>query len=359
MTKKQIHVVIVDDEPVYRQELAKRLAAPDIRCTDLAPPSHPDPTPIVKAKPDAVLVDYQLGQKQKGSTEPPATYLGSLLVAAIRERLPSTPIILLTRRKLAQKTNDFLAQAADLDEAYDDLLYKETVQQSPNRMRTQLRSLVRGYAVLKDRSDSWPDVVSALETPEYAKDELRRFGSPGGETFRPASISRWIRRVVLSFPGPLLDELCAATEVGITPATFRTAAVADWFESAKYGGVFAGDHVRWWRGALRARADEFTRKHGAEGAVFGDVWNLNHPKSRVARSKCCVCNQPTNEAVCNVLRKPVMLRHSLPYYPDNRPPGFDIARISFKAVRTTDIKEEQFASNVLPILKRIEDGDEA
>jgi len=360
VTKKQLHIIIVDDEPDYRARLAKRLAAPDIRCTDLAPPTHPDPTSIVDAKPDAVLVDYQLGQKQKGSTDKPAAYLGSLLVAAIRERFPAKPIILLTRRKLAQKITDFLGQAADLDEAYDDLLYKETVDQSPDELRKKLRSLIRGYAVLKKRSATWPDVVSALETPEYAKDELRRFGSPSGHTFRPASIARWIRRVVLSYPGPLLDELCAATEIGITPTTFRSRAVASWFESAKYNGVFADDHDRWWRGAVRARADAFVREHGgSDGGTFGEVWNVKRPKSRVVPSKCCVCGEPTSDAVCNVSRKPVMLRHSLPYYPDNRPPGFDVARISFKAIQRTDIKEEQFASNTLPILKRIEDGDEA
>lgn len=358
MKKKQLHIVIVDDEPEYRERLAKRLAAPDIRCSNLPPPGYPDPTSIADSKPDAVLVDYQLGLRQKGSTEKPAAYLGSLLVAAIRERLPSKPIILLTRRKLAQQTTDFLVQAADLDEAYDELLYKENVDQSPDALRRKLRSLIRGYAVLARHSATWPDVVSALETPAYAKDELRRFGSPSGDTFRPASIARWIRRVVLNYPGPLLDELHAATEIGITAKTFRNPTVIDWFSSAKYTGVFADDHDRWWRGALRARADTFVREAGKEGA-FADAWNATHTKARVVVSKCCVCGEPTSEAVCNVLHKPVMLRHSLPFYPDSRPPGFDVARISFEAIRKTEIKEEQFASNVLSILKRIEDGDEA
>lgn len=357
MKKTQFHVVIVDDEPAYRERLAGRLNAVDIHCSHLAPPTHPDPTTIADAQPDAVLVDYQLGLKQKGSAEKPANYLGSLLVAAIRERLPAKPIILLTRRKLAQKTNDFLAQAADLDEAYDELLYKENVDQSPEALRKKLRSLIRGYAVLSRHSATWPDVVSALETPAYAKDELRRFGSPSGDTFRPAAMARWIRRVVLHYPGPLVDELTAATEVGITLKTFRSSAVANWFAPARYKGVFAEDHDRWWRGALRARADSFGRETGKEG-TFAEAWNAKHPKARVVTSKCCVCGEPTNEAVCAVLCKPVMLRHSLPYYPDARPPGFDVARISYEAIRTTDIKEEQFASNVLPILKRIEDGDE-
>jgi hypothetical protein len=356
--KKRIHVVIVDDQDNSRRRLVKRLSSTDIRCTPLRPPSHPDPETIVALKPDAVLVDYQLTTQEKGATEPPASYLGSLLVAAIRERFPAKPIILITRRSLAKQTDDFLAQAKDLDEAYDALVFKEAIDHSPELYRQMLRSLVAGYHTLR-RSETWADVVAALETPEYAKDELRRFGSPAGEPFRPASISRWIRRVVLAFPGPLLDELWAATEVGIAPTSFRSKAVEKWFEPARYTGAFALDHERWWRGALRARAELFVREANAtEPQTFVEAWNEAHPRSPLTAAKCCVCGEPTNEAVCSVLHKPVMLRHSLPFYPDNRPPGFDVARISFKAIQTKEIKEEQFASNVVPILRRIEDGHE-
>jgi CheY-like chemotaxis protein len=368
MSPKPLRIVIVDDEARYRDSLSEKLGDRSMKCVPLAPPKTPVADEIAREHPDAVLVDYQLTTAPRGSAHPPASYLGSLLVAAIREKLPTTPIVLLTRRTLASRGQDFLGRASDLDEVFDDLQFKEDVEAAPAKLRTELRSLVEGYRTLAGAHDSWNDVTAALRTPAYAKDELRRFGAPGGKlrtaTFRPGSIARWIRRAVLRFPGLLVDDLRAATDLGITSQSFRKQAVQSWFKSALYDGIFASEERRWWRGALAARADSLhadaplDEMGDDQASDFRRRWNAKHPSARLQASKCCVCGLPTRDAVCEVRQEPVMLRCSVPYYPDNRPAGFDVARISFLAIRETTVKDEDFASNVLPLLRKIEAGSE-
>ena len=214
MTSRRLRVVIVDDEKRYRVRLAEKLRDRTIACVAVAPPVTPVPDAIVKLRPDAILVDYQLSQQQVGSDQPPASYLGSLLVAAIRERLPTTPIILVTRRKLATAGTDFLGGAAELDEAFDDLRFKEEVDDSPAKLRTELRSLVDGYRILTEGHGSWNDVLAALCTPAYAKDEMRRFGSPLGilnaDGFRPSESPRETRRLDYMSPACMVGLLCCA-----------------------------------------------------------------------------------------------------------------------------------------------------
>ena len=59
MTTKPLRVVIVDDEPLYRAQLGKRLSDRSLKCVALAPPTTPVPDEVVREHPDAVLVDYQ------------------------------------------------------------------------------------------------------------------------------------------------------------------------------------------------------------------------------------------------------------------------------------------------------------
>ena len=189
-----------------------------------------------------------------------------------------------------------------------------------------------------------------MKAPTYARDELRQLcRSPAGtlnvekpkpgmtETFRAGSIARWVRRFVLRFPGPLVDDLRAATDLGVAVTAFKQKAFVDWLRPALYGGVFAAEQRRWWRGALRDRANSLrvaVANNGDEAGAFLLAWNRKHSAARLSPSVCCVCREPTRDAVCEVLQKPVMLRHSVQFYPDNRPAGFDVARISFKAIRT-------------------------
>jgi DNA-binding NarL/FixJ family response regulator len=364
MSNRNLKIVIVDDDESYRSKLTKKLSDSTITCIPVAPPPKLDVEPILAAKPDAVLVDYQLTMPQPG--KPPADYLGSLLVAAIRDSRPTIPVVLLTRRSVVSG-HDFAERAAALDEVFDDLLFKESVDAQPVRLRIELRSLAEGYRTLAKADGTWKDVFSAMKAPPYARDELRQLGSPGvtlpsekpkgaTDTFRTGSIARWVRRFVLRFPGPLVDDLRAATDLGIAAAAFKSKALVEWLEPARYTGVFAGEQRRWWRGALRNKANSLqpSKTAGDDVGAFLGAWNAKHRSAQLEPSLCCVCREPTRDAVCEVLHKPVMLRHSVQFYPDNRPAGFDVARISFKAIRTKQLNEETFASNVWPLVLEIE-----
>jgi hypothetical protein len=365
MTARALKIVIVDDDAAYRSKLRAKLSDPALKCVPLPPPTPLSVDGILAEKPDAVLVDYELTKPQEGSDQPPADYFGSLLVAAIRDRSPTTPIILLTRRSVVSG-RDFLERATALDDVFDDLLFKESVEARPAQLRVELRSLVEGYRTLSASGGAWKNVFAAMKAPAYARDELRQLGSPGGalksetpgtiDTFRPGSIARWIRRLVLRFPGPLVDDLRAATNLGVTVKAFTNKAFVEWLRPAAYNGVFAAEDRRWWRGALRDRANSL-RVAGTEdddASPFFRAWNKKHPSVRLSPSRCCVCDEPTRDSVCELLREPVMLRHSVEFYPDSRPAGFDVARISFKAIRTKQLNEETFASNVWPLVREIE-----
>ena len=68
---------------------------------------------------------------------------------------------------------------------------------------------------------------------------------------------------------------------------------------------------------------------------FPLAWERNKEVS-IERSKCVYTGESPAEWVCYILKKPVMIKNSLAYYPDSRPSVMDEARVSFKAIRTSN-----------------------
>jgi len=50
--------------------------------------------------------------------------------------------------------------------------------------------------------------------------------------------------------------------------------------------------------------------------------------------------EPVADAVCYILKEPVKVRNSIRYYPDDRPPVMDEARVSFRAIRESNEFDE-------------------
>lgn len=79
--------------------------------------------------------------------------------------------------------------------------------------------------------------------------------------------------------------------------------------------------------------------HGYLPDNFADIFERKFGE-KLERATCVVDGEPDADWICYILNEPVKQAHSVVYYPDNRPPVMDEARISFKA-----IKEERFDQN--------------
>jgi hypothetical protein len=160
-------------------------------------------------------------------------------------------------------------------------------------------------------------------------------------------IARWINTVLFRYPGLLYDSLHAATALGISEDSFLHNKVQNAFQSAIYSGVFDSLAQRWWRDRLFKIGFAIVRSAQMEPILaesFAGAFRKIH-KTVLTPSKCVVTGKEHADAVCYILRKPVLREKSLEYFPDDRPKIMEPARVSFKAIRESpDVKEEWFGT---------------
>jgi len=60
-------------------------------------------------------------------------------------------------------------------------------------------------------------------------------------------VGYWLYNVILRYPGLILNEISAASYVGIDPSDFRKEEVSNIFSDAEYRGPFASHTRYWWR----------------------------------------------------------------------------------------------------------------
>jgi hypothetical protein len=155
-------------------------------------------------------------------------------------------------------------------------------------------------------------------------------------------VARWIRNVVMGFPGILYDNLTAATRLGIDLDGFNTPRVQELMEPVKYTGVFSTYRERWWRNRLFGIVQSLMLKHDVRGPVFlkfSEAFSAECGE-KLAPAICVHDGTPVADWVCYILKKPVKQRNSIPYYPDSRPQVMDQARVSFKAIQESNEFDE-------------------
>jgi hypothetical protein len=152
------------------------------------------------------------------------------------------------------------------------------------------------------------------------------------------------------------DDLAAATRLGISLESFQTQRVQKLMETAKYSGIFSTYKERWWRDRLFNIAQSLILKHEIQGPIFqkfGEAFNLEF-KEKLDPAICVYDGTPVADWVCYILKKPVKQRNSIPYYPDNRPPVMDQARVSFKAIQESiEFDERLVDSDSYDIVKKL------
>lgn len=338
-----IRVLYIDDEAVPNnaeaQAISKLLTLPGVfECTVELPPKSFSTLPM--DHPDALLVDHDLSSAPEG--DDPVSYMGSTLASEMRMRQPSCPIALVTRLHLtaAKWQEQFLRQSNDLDLIID----KDDIIRTPDRVRSTIISLAEGFKDLeKLDGQDWERVIDLMGADEDEKHILREAGPPvSNGQWNPPQTAKWIRDVVLGYPGILYDELTAATRLGITIDAFGLPKMREITEAARYRGIFSGEDPRWWRGRLFNIAQRLILENKLPGVIseqFREAYRLRFGEA--LEPAVCVYDQtPTADWVCHILRVPVKQQNSIPYYPDSRPPVMDQARVSFTAVKISDAFDE-------------------
>jgi len=257
-------------------------------------------------------------------------------------RHPTCPIALVTRLHVtaARWQEQFLRQSSDLDVIID----KDEIITAPDAVRATIISLSKGFKDLeKSEGANWESVLGLMGANEEEKHVLREAGPPvtNGEWNAPQT-AKWIRAIVLAYPGIVYDELTAATRLGITLESFRRSGLQDLLEPARYTGLFGDNRTVWWRGRLFEIAQRLMLSENVKGTTsehFREAYESS-VNERLDPAICIYDGKATADWVCHILREPVKQAHSVPYYPDSRPSVMDKARVSFTAIKSSNAFDE-------------------
>jgi len=291
----------------------------------------PPPNLVLPRVPDVLLIDLDLSTRPPGSDA--VNYYGSTLAAETRFRTPTCPIVLITRNNILIGRSQLVADSGDVDL----ILYKDEIIRNPDESRARIVALIAGFKGLESISGhDWQQVLQVMGADDEESDLLREAAPPlESHQWNVPQVARWIRNVVLGFPGILYDELTAATRLGIDLPSFRLSQVQQLFASAEYTGVFSSYRRCWWRDRLFGIAQQILLDNGLAGSTpsgFAMAFEGSH-QQRLNQAICVYDGTPVADWVCHILQKPVKQANSLPYYPDRRPAVMDQARVSFKAIQ--------------------------
>ncbi len=323
-------------------KLGELLHVPDkFECESRQAPGNLDNfAGLISEVPDVLMIDSDLSARSDNGNA--VSYSGITLAAEVRMHRPSRPIILIAG---PHEIREPQITKASVD--FDLIVYEDDVRRHSEKERKKIAALIDGFKMLESiKGQKWSGV---LEQMGAGPDEVRLLGEAGPPVERKQwtipQTARWIRNVIMRFPGILYDEITAATRLGISPESFRTPDMQGLTESCRYSGVFGSCKARWWRGRLFHKARELMLRHKTEGRLSDKFRHAFAAEfgEELAPAVCVADGKAAADWVCHILRKPVRQRNSIPYYPDNRPAVMDQARVSFKAVRESDDFDETLA----------------
>lgn len=335
MTTKVLYIDDQIQEPPRTTETIRELLQSSGKFeVNLRPPPK-DFSELSDDLPDVLMVDLDLSTAHVDGK--PISYFGSTLAAEMRMRHSSCPIVLVTRPQFVNLEGklQLLEESADLDL----ILLKEEIIKNPTKISIRIEALAEGFRALDSiRGQEWHKVLDLMLANESERDLLREAGPPivKGQWQVP-NVARWIRNVVMGFPGILYSDLWAATRLGINLDAFKTPTVQSLIALARYTGVFSNYQECWWRDRLFDIAQRLMLKHGVQGLPshgFGEAFSMEYG-IELSQAIDVYDQTPIADWVCHVLNAPVKQKNSVLYYPDERPSVMDKARVSFQAIRTS------------------------
>jgi len=311
---------------------------------------------IEKEKPELILVDFDL-------TKPKEDFIigmtGTMLSTVFREKFRDIPLVLFTRKSVfnAEKYFGLKEVLASIDE----VAYKHDIFKATGKNINFIYDLAVGYKKLRQsKLKNWSNLLRILQAPVSDQEYLKRSDSPifykDKTTWSVPEIAKWIRYILIKYPGILYDSIHAATYLGISEKEFLRTELQDFFEKAKYKGAFAQTECRWWKSQLSSVSKlimDDNEIYMPLRKAFPVAWKRVKNAS-LEKSKCIFSDESPAEWICYILKKPVMIKYSLGYYPDSRPSVMDEARVSFKAIKTSnDVNDELFDNIGKTMLKNI------
>jgi CheY-like chemotaxis protein len=315
----------------------------------------------VEDAPDVILVDFRLDKAASGHIASPSR--GDTLAAMVRERLPDTPILLVSKFRKDERFKR-IGQEPNTSPSVDDLLVKYDMHVDPAAALGKIVAIVEGYRALTKTAERSRDaVLQLLRAPSEAIDSLLRAEPPvsllkgKGTGWTASEVAIWIRHTLMAYPGILYDDLTAACFLGLAVDSFKAKTVSDFFEDARYVGPFCDEADRWWKARLLKKATSFLVDASKAGPpmTFGLTWRRNR-KGKVELSRCNSSGEEPADCVCCLLREPVRMEYSVFYTIDRRPAIMDEARVSFKAIKraAAGFDPDMVGVEARPIIKEIQ-----
>lgn len=339
----RVRALAIDDDPQALQTF-RRLEKHGIECRAILPP-RPEVfpaeifQPIEQGKIDVVLVDFIL-DAESGQGEKPASYRGGMLAAAIKERFPETPIVLVTTE---EKHRRLVKESPKVRELFDHLLLKSEISGRPaqrTRAVSQIRALAEGFRRIREalrrppEADPWKPLQRLLGIDSEHLEKLAdRLG--GSAPQAQADAVNWLLGELLAHPGPLLDAAEARSRLGLTSDSFEKESVQRWAESARYHGVFAELHPRWWESGLFELL-----KRDAGDAAFGEAVKRAAAiaaacgEKKLQAARCRWCGRGLVQRTCHVCKESVDATHHLVARVDARPVWALPAVVCFSCIAT-------------------------
>jgi hypothetical protein len=335
MTK--LKAIFVDDEPEKSdpKRIKRILDEADIDCDLRMPPKFSE---IASLECDLFITDLNLAQAQLDEM----VYSGKTLSSEYRINFPTTPIVLITQKEIiAAKAKNIRTGNTDLDLIW----YKRDAWEDKERFTRELRSLVDAFNALSASQLDWSTIRNLMKTESADEYNALREANPPIQrsNWTVSEIAEWIRCVIIEYPGILLNDNHAAVRLGIDPEDFKSDSdIQGIFQDAQYTGVFREFSRRWWRDRVLEIAADFVLNHGnAQPLLEGFVPTFNQVYGKDLQHSICVWDKkPIAETICYIYQKPVKLRNSLHYRPDNRPASMEPARVSRTAVRGSNKFDE-------------------
>jgi len=307
---------------------------------------------IKESNPELILVDFKLTKPKDGVL---VGISGASLSTALREKFQEIPIVLFTRRSVFKIERYPSRILSNLDE----IIYKSDVFREEGKYLDFLYELAIGFEKLRNaQPKNWINLLKLIKAPESDYDSLKLSNPPitSGKEWLISEAVDWIRNIVLKYPGILYDSIHSATFLGISENAFLSDSIQKFFIDAKYSGVFTPVEGRWWKSKLQEIAESIMNEKERDLLTyegFPSAWERTNNTS-IERSKCIFSGESPAEWVCYILKRPVMIKYSLPYKPDSRPSIMDEARVSYEAIRTSnEVNDDLFDPMGQEMLKTI------
>lgn len=350
-----VFAVLVDDQESDRRDYAQLLGNDDLRMFPVAPSDQVETVDAIEQAtrvdhPSVILLDYRLDE------DPDVRYRGGSLAAALRDRIPNIPLVLLTTEA---KFHDMEFRPG-VEDLFDWRLLKGSVSADRSFARLQVIELAIGYqrvaAISREAGASWNDVAAVLDSDASELVDVARRDAFDPTQVGGAQLARWILHVFLRLQGVLIDPSQVRALTGLDTGSFELAQVRELLEPARYSGVFGEMSEHYWTSQVQAILTDLV----GPGTVPTSVRAAALSKavgSALEPSRCTWCAGERVLRACTVCAQMVDAAHAL-----NRKspplPEWSAAPIAcFRCIAEGRVNESQLVGSAQEIALQITTGE--